>query len=160
MNLLKVIFVLAILIVIIVMLIRFLGNRNRAWMSNRSIRTLGAVGLGPNKSLQVIEIGGSLYLIGVGENVSVLDKITDPDEIALIMASFEDQAGYSGTLFKEIAAKLRKGKGGVSSQEIDLNENPTFYEMLQSKIRSAPDRKQRIEDLMSEDDREKRQDEP
>src|SRR4051794_4510817 len=90
-NLLNVIIVLAVIVVLIVLLIRFLGRRNQSLMSGRSIRTLGAMGLGPNKSVQIIELGSSLYMIGVGENISILDKVTDPDEVALIINAFEDQ---------------------------------------------------------------------
>ncbi|MFD2878761.1 flagellar biosynthetic protein FliO [Paenibacillus rhizoplanae] len=57
-------------------------------MSGRSIRTLGALGLGPNKSIQIIELGSSLYLIGVGDDISMMDKITDPAEVALIISAF------------------------------------------------------------------------
>ena len=53
-NLFKVIFVLAVIIVLIVLLIRFLGRRNQTFMSGRSIRTLGAVGLGPNSRCRLL----------------------------------------------------------------------------------------------------------
>ncbi|MBY9081896.1 flagellar biosynthetic protein FliO [Paenibacillus sp. HN-1] len=159
-NLINVILVLIVILVIIVLLIRFLGRRNQSWMSNRSIRTLGAVGLGPSKSLQVIEIGESLYIIGVGENVTMLDKITDPEEAAVIMAAFEEQSTSAGSLIKTVGDKLKgKFQGKVSSEEINLNDNTSFYEMLQSKLRSAPDRKKELEELLDEDDKKNRQEE-
>lgn len=106
-NLLNVIIVLAVIIVLIVLLIRFLGRRNQTFMSGRSIRTLGAVGLGPNKSMQVIELGSSLYLIGIGENISILDKVTDPDEVALIIAAFEDQSSNQNNFLAPLIAKVK-----------------------------------------------------
>ena len=51
--------VLAIIVALIVFLIRFLSRKNQSWMQGRSIRTLGAVGMGPNKSLQLVEIGAA-----------------------------------------------------------------------------------------------------
>jgi len=154
-NLLNVILVLAAIIILIVLLIRFLGRRNQSWTGVRSMRTLGAMGLGPNKSMQVVEIGSSLYLIGVGENISLLDKITDPTEVALVIAAFEEPSSGPNNLMQSLQPLILKIKsklrGEVPSQEIDLSETSSFYEMLQSKIRSAPQRKEKIEELFSED---------
>lgn len=151
-NLLNVIIVLAVIIVLIVLLIRFLGRRNRTFMSGRSIRTLGAVGLGPNKSMQVIELGSSLYLIGIGENISILDKITDPDEVALIISAFEDESSNQINFLTPLIAKVKvKLRGEVPSQEIELSESSSFYETLQAKLRSAPDRKEKMEELLRDD---------
>lgn len=133
-------------------LIRFLGRRNQTFMSNRSIRTLGAIGLGPNKSMQVIELGSSLYLIGIGENISILDKVTDPDEVALIIAAFEDQSSNQNNFLAPLIAKVKvKLRGEVPSQEIELSETSSFYETLQSKLRSAPERKEKMEELLRDD---------
>ncbi|WP_340003850.1 flagellar biosynthetic protein FliO [Paenibacillus sp. FSL K6-0276] len=153
-NLLNVIIVLAVIIVLIVLLIRFLGRRNQTFMSGRSIRTLGAVGLGPNKSMQVIELGSSLYLIGIGENISILDKVTDPDEVALIIAAFEDQSSNQNNFLTPLIAKVKvkvKLRGEVPSEEIELSETSSFYETLQSKLRSAPERKEKMEELLRDD---------
>lgn len=151
-NLLNVIIVLAVIIVLIVLLNRFLGRRNRTLMSGRSIRTLGAVGLGPNKSMQVIELGSSLYLIGIGENISILDKITDPDEVALIISAFEDESSNQINFLTPLIAKVKvKLRGEVPSQEIELSESSSFYETLQAKLRSAPDRKEKMEELLRDD---------
>jgi flagellar protein FliO/FliZ len=152
-NLLKVVFVLALIVILIVLLIRFLGRRNQTLMSGRSIRTLGAMGLGPNKSIQIIELGGSLYLIGVGENISMMDKITDPAEVALIISAFEDQSSGTDNFLAPLLAKVKsKMRGEVSSQEIELNESSTFYETLQSKLALAPERKEKLEELLRDDD--------
>ncbi|WP_342561499.1 flagellar biosynthetic protein FliO [Paenibacillus sp. FSL R7-0345] len=151
-SLLKVIFVLVIIVVLIVLLIRFLGRRNQTLMSGQSFRTLGAIGLGPNKSVQIIEIGGSLYLIGVGENISILDKITDPAEVALIISRFEDQAAGQNNFLEPLISKIKsRVRGEVPSQEIELNETSSFYETLQSKLAQSPERKEKLEELLRDD---------
>ena len=151
-SLIKVIFVLAIIVVLIVLLIRFLGRRNQTLMSGQSIRTLGAVGMGPNKSVQILEIGGSLYLIGVGENISMLDKITDPAEVAIIVSRFEDQAAGQNNLLVPLLSRIKaKVRGEVPSQEIELNETSSFYETLQSKLAQSPERKEKMEELLRDD---------
>lgn len=151
-SLLNVIFVLAVIVILIVLLIRFLGRRNQTMMSGRSIRTLGAMGLGPNKSVQIIEIGESLYLIGVGENISILDKITDPTEVALIISTFENQSTGSDNFLVPLIAKMKSRlRGEVPPQEIELSETSSFYETLQSKLSLAPERKEKMEELLRDD---------
>ncbi|AIQ18986.1 MULTISPECIES: flagellar biosynthetic protein FliO [Paenibacillus] len=151
-NLLNVIFVLAAIVILIVLLIRFLGRRNQTLMSGRSIRTLGALGLGPNKSVQIIEIGGSLYMIGVGENISMLDKITDPAEVALIISTFEEESSGQNNFLVPLISKIKaKVRGEVPSQEIELSETSSFYETLQSKLALAPERNEKMEELLRDD---------
>lgn len=151
-SLLKVIFVLALIVILIVMLIRFLGRRNQTMMSGRSIRTLGAMGMGPNKSVQIIEVGGTLYMIGVGENISMLDKITDPAEVALIISSFEDQSSGQTNLLAPLFSKIKaKVQGEVPSQDIELSETSSFYETLQSKLALAPERNEKMEELLRDE---------
>ncbi|WP_342435876.1 flagellar biosynthetic protein FliO [Paenibacillus sp. FSL L8-0436] len=151
-NLLNVIFVLAVIVILIVLLIRFLGRRNQTLMSGRSIRTLGALGLGPNKSVQIIEIGGSLYMIGVGENISMLDKITDPAEVALIISTFEEESSGQNNFLVPLISKIKaKVRGEVPSQEIELSETSSFYETLQSKLALAPERNEKMEELLRDD---------
>lgn len=144
--------VLAIIVTAIVILIRFLGRKNQSWMQGRSIRTLGAVGMGPNKSLQLVEVGGSIYLIGVGEDVSLIDKISDPAEVALIQASFEQEHGLnSGTLPPFIANLAGRFRKKPSSEDIELEDTSSFHEVFESKLRSVPNRKQKVEELLRED---------
>ncbi|GAE04786.1 flagellar biosynthesis protein FliZ [Paenibacillus sp. JCM 10914] len=152
MQLFYVFIVLAIIVALIVFLIRFLGKKNQSWMQGRSIRTLGAVGMGPNKSLQLVEIGGSIYVIGVGEDVRLVDKISDPAEVALIQAAFDQDSGiHNGALppfIANLAAKLRKDK---PSEDIELEETSSFHEVFESKLRSVPNRKEKVEELLRED---------
>lgn len=147
-NLLTVIVVLAIIIVLIVLLIRFLGKRNRYLSQSRSIRTLGAVGLGPNKSLQVIEIGGNVYLVGVGEDISLVDKISDPEEVAILHQAFAEEAvEFPGlaSIISNFVSRFRK----PSPEEEELDET-TFHEVFQSQLRKMPTRKQQVEELLQD----------
>lgn len=76
-QLVWVIVVLAVILALIVYLIRFLNKRNQQMFRHGTIRTLGGVGLGQNKSLQIMEIGGCVYLLGVGEDIQLIDKVSD-----------------------------------------------------------------------------------
>ncbi len=80
-SIIKVILALIVIIGLFIILIKFLSQKNSKWFNQRSIKLLGGVQLGQNKSLQIIELGSSLYLIGVGDDVRMVDKIEDQEEV-------------------------------------------------------------------------------
>lgn len=151
-NIVYVIIVLAVIVGLIILLIRFLGTKNKSWFSNPTIRILGGVGLGPSKTLQVIEVGNSVYLIGVGENINLVDKISDPDEVNFILTALQEEAALRGNglspLLSKLVSKLRREQ---PSQEIELENGTSFHEVFDSKVRRMSNRKDKMEELLRED---------
>ncbi|MNO11992.1 Flagellar biosynthesis protein, FliO [compost metagenome] len=148
-NLITVIVVLAIILVLIVLLVRFLGKRNRFLNQDNAIHVLGAVGLGPNKSLQVIEIGSSVYLVGVGENISLVDKVSDPDEVILLHQAFEEEGTkYTGvsTMLSGFVSRFRKEPPSVEEEL----EGTSFHEVFYSQLNKRPNRKRQMEELLKD----------
>ncbi|WP_438350147.1 flagellar biosynthetic protein FliO [Paenibacillus sp. FA6] len=151
-NLVYVIVVLAVIVVLIVFLIRFLGSKNKSWFSNPMIRILGGVGIGPNKTLQVIELGNSVYLVGVGEDISLIDKISDPNEVATILAALEEEAvGKSNLLPPFLSRLISKARRDETPQEMEHENDISFHEVFDSKIRRMSNRKEKMEELLRED---------
>lgn len=151
-NIVYVIIVLAVIIGLIILLIRFLGTKNKSWFSNPTIRILGGVGLGPNKTLQVIEVGNSVYLIGVGENINLVDKISDPDEVTSILTALQEEAAMHGNRLSPLLSKLvNKLRREQPSQEIELENGTSFHEVFDSKVRRMSNRKDKMEELLRED---------
>lgn len=151
-SIVYVIIVLAVIVALIILLIRFLGTKNKSWFSNSTIRVLGGVGLGPNKTLQVIEVGNSVYLIGVGEDINLVDKISDPDEVTSILTAFQDEAADKGNRLSPLVSKLvSKMRREVPSQEIELEDGTSFHEVFDSKVRRMSNRKDKMEELLRED---------
>jgi len=121
---------------------------------NRSIRTMGGVMLGQNKSLQMIEVGSSIYLVGVGDQVTLVDKIDDPDEVARIMVSFQAEQTARNTSvsawIQNIVGSFRKSKQPTSDDSEQLTAS--FHEVFQQKMNQMPNRKQMVENLLRDDE--------
>ncbi len=79
---------LAVVIGMIWLLAKFLSLRSKWLYRHRPLKVLGGVGLGPQKSLQIVEIGGVLYVLGIGQDVTLLRVIDDADEKERIMQDF------------------------------------------------------------------------
>ncbi|QHT60707.1 flagellar protein [Paenibacillus lycopersici] len=147
--------IVALLLVIglIVLLIKWLASRNRGWGTNRALRSLGGIPLGQNKSLQVVELSGRLYVVGVGESITLLDKIDDPDTAAAILDAIEQQNGrnWNTPTMADFLARLR---GKQSSQEPTdeqwQSSNVSFKELLDNGMKRQADRKQKVEELLKE----------
>ncbi|MGG1250304.1 flagellar biosynthetic protein FliO [Brevibacillus agri] len=86
--LVQVIFSLGFIAVLIFFLLRFLGRR-QVGQSQGPIKIISAAALGNGKTLQVVMIGESLYIVGVGENVQLLRRIEPGEEVDLILADAE-----------------------------------------------------------------------
>jgi flagellar protein FliO/FliZ len=87
-------FIVSFIIVIglLIMLLRFLQKRGNLVQSNGPIVSIGGHSLGNNRSLQVLLIGQTLYIIGVGETVTLLRTISQGEEYQSLFESYESQA--------------------------------------------------------------------
>jgi len=144
-----VIVALIIVIVLIVFTLRFLSSRTRAWGQNRSLRSLGGIALGQNKSLQVIEVGGKLYLVGVGENVTLIDRIDDAEEAGRLIAILENPASQpmGVPLLGEWLNRMRGRRTSGADNAWNVSE---FEAMLQSNLERQAGRKKQFESLVDD----------
>ncbi len=153
-SLLWVIVSLAIVITLIVLLIKWLSVRNRSWGANRSMRSLGGVALGQNNSLQVVEIAGKVYIVGVGENVTLIDKVDDEEEARSVIAALERQpdAIWPMNLASGMLGKLKRREGADQPEpsKEQWNQSSSFQSLLQSKLDQQADRKQQLETLLQD----------
>jgi len=151
-NLIWVIVSLIIVIGLIVFVIKFMAGRSRIWGANRSLRSLGGVALGQNKSLQVVDIAGQLYIVGVGEDVRLLDKIEDPEQAEAIIQLLEHP---SPPMWNTAAAlsfmnRLRSRTAGGNVQETSPIGDDDFRSMLQNKLQRQAETKLKVETLLNE----------
>lgn len=127
--LLQVIFSLALIVVLIYLLIRFLAKRQIGGLNqNGPIKVVSAMPLANGKSVQVVMIGDSLYILGVGEDIKLLRHIPAGEEADLVLADAEIKA--AAPLIPEWLAFLR-GKKGQDSLEIMQNGKGSFDELLE-----------------------------
>lgn len=161
-EMLWVLFVLAIIIGLIILLLRFLGKRSRGWGANRSFRSLGGFSLGSNKSLQIVEWNGRIYVLGVGEDVTLVESITDPEVVALLIMDHEMSQQSLSPVVPEWLRKFgRSNKGAdpdMSNADVNANVHPSFQETLEKRLQQLAERRQRAEQLLDDKRSDERQD--
>jgi flagellar biogenesis protein FliO len=77
---------LSLVLALIYIFYRLFLRRQRFLREIGGVRYLGGFPLGPQKSLQMVEIAGKVYVLGVAEQVHLLRLIDDPDEKEALLA--------------------------------------------------------------------------
>jgi len=114
-------------------LMKFLNKRNLTFQRNQMVQNLGGLSLGAQKSVQLLQIGKSLYLVGVGEDVQLLREITDPQEVEALLALYNEKQEFAATspYIAEIFSKFnRKNKQNSSNAK----QQDSFGELFEKKI--------------------------
>src|SRR5690606_1347958 len=93
-NLIQMVFALFLILALIYLLLKFLNKRNKIFNKVRALENLGGIAVGPSKSIQIVRVGNKLYLVGVGENVQLLEELEDEDLKEEIMRSYQEQPEF------------------------------------------------------------------
>lgn len=114
-------------------LMKFLNKRNLNFQRNQLVQNLGGLSLGAQKSVQLLQVGKTLYLVGVGEDVQLLREITDPDEVATLLALYNERQELATTspYIAEVLSKFKKKNNESSSVQQKQN---SFGELFEKKI--------------------------
>lgn len=145
----RVIGVLIFIIILFYVLMKYIARKNKGTMFGNSIRSLGGVPLGQNKSIQIVEIGHSLFIVGVGDNIQLLDKIIDADEVAYILeilqSSQDERMGFNA--ISKLISKLPSRKVDVE-EEVEITSS--FQQVFHDKLRRVTDRNKNVEEWLSD----------
>jgi flagellar protein FliO/FliZ len=100
-------------------LIKFLAVRQRKLQHHQVFQMLGGAPLGHNKSLQLVKVGGKIYLLGVADQITLVKEIEDRDEMAAIEEDVMiEESVFSKQLINRFTKISRKESGADSFQEL------------------------------------------
>jgi flagellar protein FliO/FliZ len=122
------VFVLGLLIAVL----KFLNKRNLNYQQNTLVRNIGGLSVGAQKSVQLLHIGNSVYVVGVGEEVRLLKEIVSPEEVEQILAYYNEKQG-NVTTSPYIAELFSKFKPNKRTKEV--SKSPKFNEMFNERIK-------------------------
>jgi len=139
----KTIFALVFVVVLLYVVLKFLNKRNLKYQQNQIIQNLGGLSLGTQKSVQLLQVGETLLLVGVGEDIQLLMEITDNDEKEKLLTIYNDKQEFASTS-PHIAELLGKFKKNSVEKQVDTQES-LFGEILQKKLSTI--KKQRSKEI-------------
>ncbi|MEK4083622.1 flagellar biosynthetic protein FliO [Psychrobacillus sp. FSL K6-1415] len=129
----KMVFALLFVIALLYGLLRFVNSRNRTFQTNQLIHNLGGVGVGQGKSLQLMQVGNSIFLVGIGDDITLLKEITNPVEIESLTKIYEEKVdiGKNIPYISELIGRLRD-KGTLKAKTD--SKKPSFDETFQKRL--------------------------
>lgn len=150
-NYVKTGFALVFVIALLIGLLRFMNRKNRIYDKSRFMKNMGGISLGQQKSIQLVTIGDSYYLIGVGEDIRLLKEITDADEIASLLAFYEegDVQPTSGWL-QQILSKFQKNNEATKQTDAQTAD---FSQVFNSRLDEIKEERKRHISQLTEKER-------
>ncbi|MGX9133674.1 flagellar biosynthetic protein FliO [Rummeliibacillus sp. JY-2-4R] len=125
--------------------LKFINSRNSKYQQNQLMQNLGGISLGQQKSVQLLKVGESLYLVGVGNDVRILKEVTDSKEKEQLLNLYNDKHELSSQI-PYVALLLSKFKEKASNQK-EPSQNKDFKEEFQKRLKLlGNERRKEIED--------------
>ena len=148
----KTLFALVFVLGILFVILKFVNRRNRLYDKTRLMKNMGGISLGQHKSIQLVVIGESYYLIGVGDDIRLLKEITDPAEIDKLVEfyagdSTEVASGMLNLILAKVAGKLK------SDSNVKTEESPDFNTVFQSRLEEMKEERKRHISRLTEKER-------
>ncbi|CAM3357324.1 flagellar biosynthetic protein FliO [Marinicrinis lubricantis] len=142
--------VLLIIIGLIVVILRFLGKKNKMLFSHPGLRVVSAISLAQNKSLQLVEVGEKIYVLGVGDDISVIDTIASAEEKDQLLYLLESkQAETLSSKWSDWLNRMRSPKKD-EKETMDHDDAASFQQVMMEKFNRISDQKQKLQDLLQE----------
>jgi flagellar protein FliO/FliZ len=135
----KMIFALFFVIFLIYVILRFVNQRNRMFGQAKALRNLGGVPLGANRSIQLIKVGERILVVGVGDDVRLLQEIRDENEIQALASFNEDSSIPNAKMELGKWFRLRKNKSVP-----DEDDQSTFNSLLKAQLNSLTEGRKKI----------------
>ena len=137
---------LAFVIFLIYALLKFVNKRSRSFSSHSTIESIGGVGLGANRSVQVVRIGKKLYLVGVGDSVQLLKEIEDKAEVEEIIEAHKPHQVIDNPI-NNIKDWVTKRMSGVSATP---EEKRTFHHLLDREMKEVKKSQEKVHSAFKE----------
>ena len=130
----KTIFALVFVVGILFAILKFLNKRNLKYQQNQIVQNLGGLSLGSQKSVQLLQIGDTLLLVGVGEDIQLLREITDPEQKEKILNLYSDrqEVAAASPYITELLGKIKKNSS--SEKKSEESDKTLFSDVLEKKL--------------------------
>lgn len=149
----KVLFALILVIGLLVFVLKLINKKNSSYQKNNVLNNLGGLSLGQNKSVQLLQVGNRLFLVGVGEDISLIKEIDNQQEIEQLLDMYQNkQQDVSTNPF--LFDLLKKFK---SPKPNEIKEEASFNALFSSKLNEI--KKERSNELEGWKEKEKNKNE-
>ncbi|NGP44115.1 hypothetical protein G4V62_03795 [Bacillaceae bacterium SIJ1] len=88
-------------------ILRLIKRKQQNGQSKGALASIAGLPLGQQRSIQLVQVGHSLFVLGVGQQVELIKEITDPEEIEMVLQQHDVNQNVKEIPFsKALASKL------------------------------------------------------
>lgn len=151
----KLIFYTLLILVMIYALIKFLALRQRKLQPNQAVKLMGGTPLGNNKSLQLVKVGEKVYLIGVGDQVTLIKEFSESDEINNIETDLENQSTLFTSPLANISTSIVNFSKEKISKRMESKPNLSFEHLFKQSLNKQKGKQDQLKQDLNEVDEKK-----
>lgn len=140
----QLIFYTLLIIIMIYALIKFLASRQKKLHPNQAIHLVGGTALGNNKSLQLVKVGGKVYLLGVADQITLIKEFASEDEIGISEADSGKPALFASSLL------------GFSKKQSDPDTKGRFEQLFSQSLDKQKEKQNQLRSDLFKNDEEGR----
>jgi flagellar protein FliO/FliZ len=111
---------LILVLALIYLLIKLLSKRNKLFQQVKALENLGGISVGQNKSIQIVRVGTQVFLVGVGDNVEMLQEVTD-EHVLQDLLHKDEHDGITPHLGQWLPSLQSKPNGKRSTSDFKLS---------------------------------------
>lgn len=137
-------FALLLVLALIYILLKVLNKRNKSFAQVKSLENIGGIPIGQNKSIQLVRVGTKIYMIGVGDNVELLEEITDDQLKEELLHTEEENEFQVSNLFSSLPSFKSNKKAKITSN------NNEFKNLFTNELTKLKQTRTKIKDQNSQ----------
>lgn len=130
-------------------LLKFINKRARSFNRHTTIQNIGGAGVGTNKSVQLVKVGNRILVVGVGDSVSLLKEIDDPDEIDDFINKHQSPQDMFNQPVSKMTGWLKKRRNGKDNN----TQEAAFQSLLDRELNDVKKSHNKFHSAFKENDR-------
>lgn len=127
-DFIKMIFALLFVLALLYGALKLINSRNKL-DGGRSVENIGGTNLGNNKSLQLVKVGNSVLVVGVGDSINLLKEITDEKERDQLIQSYQDRT-ENLTIHSDMLSSLVEKVKGIKKTKSQSSFSSLFQDQI------------------------------
>jgi flagellar protein FliO/FliZ len=102
--------------------------------------------------MQIVEWNGRIYVLGIGDDVTLLESITEPELVAALLAEHDSVTANTGASLPEWLRKMtqRNNPQNEETSSKASSNGTSFEQTLENRLRQLSERRQRVEQLLED----------
>lgn len=148
----RVILALLLIVALVYGLLKLIQKFSAPQKHTNQLENMGGIPLGSNKSIQMIRVGGKIYMVGVANTIELLTEVTDPG----VIASFQERqpSNESMSSFVEyFKSSFNKNAASTTERKSQPKEDRAFASLFKGELETMKQKQADLRNSIKKDDR-------